>query len=242
LGIRVDVPSPRSLGPGQLAGRLPCRPVITPNPPENLDGDRVPDAVLLDYTGVECDVGTLHAAMAGTLGIEDPAIPGFGIRLIFSDLTRTVTRSATGEQLVVSWDGTRQIVGSPSNPGTQLNHTITAFRTDFTFPNGRTAQHVKNWNASFEADVAGSIDYGARLPSGTWSFDGNSTWVRNGTATYAIDLTTTTPLHYNTSCTVAPRFDAGMIVATVTRNGVTATVTIEHPACGQTLVTRTAAS
>ena len=236
-GIRIDVVDVRPVGGRTgIRGRLPCRPAISPDNPQDLDGDGVPDAVLLDFTDVECGMGDITVAMSGTLGIEDPAIPGFGVRFIFSDLSKTVSRG--DESRSVAWNGTRQIVGSPSNPGTQLTHTITNFTTDLVFPSGNTAQHTKNWNGMFVADVAGSIEHGARLPSGTWSFDGNSTWVRNESATFNVTIQTTTALHFNADCTVAPRFDAGVIVAQVTRNGETTTVTIEHTECGQKIITR----
>lgn len=238
-GIRMDVFGPGGGGsPARMLGRLPCRPVPSPANPPNLDGDRVPDAVLLDFTGVECSVGGVTVAMNGTLGIEDPAIPGFGVRFIFTDLSKTVSRDADSASKSVVWNGTRQIVGSPSNPGSQLTHTITNFTTSIVFPNGNTAEHMKNWNGAFVADVPGTIEHGSRLPSGAWTFDGNGTWVRNGTATYSVTVQTTTPLHFNADCTVAPRFDAGVIVAQVTRNGESTTVTIEHPQCGQKIITR----
>lgn len=236
-GIRVDVfDLHRGDRPASLFGRLPCRPTLIPQNPPNLDGDRVPDALLLDFSGVTCGVGDVMVTMDGTLGIEDPAIPGFGIRFIFTDLSKVVTRGDQSRSVL--WNGTRQIVGSPSNPGSQLTHTITNFTTSFVFPNGNTADHMKNWNGMFVADVAGSIQHGARFPSGTWSFDGNSTWVRNESASFNVVIQTTTPLHFNAECTVAPRFDAGVIVVQVSRNGETTTITIEHTQCGQKIITR----
>ena len=216
-----------------------CQPTVTPAQPANLDNDRVPDAVLFDFTGFDCTLGPVNVQMGGTLGIEDPAIPGFGIRFIFSDLSRIVSSTVTDRFRARTWDGTRQIVGSPNNPGSQLTHTITNFKTTFEFSNGNTGEHTKNWNGIFDADVPGSIDYGSPLPSGTWSFDGNSTWIRNMTNTFSVQVATTTPLHFNASCTVRPRFDAGVIEATVTRNGQTTLVTVEHPECGTTIITRT---
>ena len=237
-GFDVDFAEVGFSGPPTGATGV-CQPTITPAQPANLDGDRVPDAVLFDFTGFDCTLGPVNVQMGGTLGIEDPAIPGFGIRFIFSDLARTVSSTTVDRFRARTWDGARQIVGSPSNPGSQLTHTITNFKTTFEFANGNTGEHTKDWNAIFDADVPGTIDYGSPLPSGTWSFDGNSTWIRNVTNTYSVQVATTIPLHFNTDCTVRPRFDAGVIEATVTRNGQTTLVTIEHPACGTTIVTRT---
>ncbi len=75
------------------------------------------------------------------------------------------------------------------------------------------------------------------LPSGTWNIGGTSSWTR-GAATYSLTVTTSPALHYNASCTAAPRFDAGTVVIVVMRGGRSATVTIEFTACGEFTTTR----
>src|SRR5438309_438390 len=91
--------------------------------------------------------------------------------------------------------------------------------------------------STFTADAAGSIQPDARLPSGTLSIDGTSTWT-HGTNSYALTVSTNPVLHYNASCTARPKFDAGTLKTTVTRNSTTSTVTIAFTACGQYTVTR----
>ena len=156
-GIRIDVFGPRRDGPGQFFGRLPCQPTPIPADPPNLDGDRVPDALLLDFNGVECSMGGVSVVMSGTLGIEDPAVPGFGIRFIFTNLSKTVSRTDIDASRSVLWNGTRQIVGSPSNPGSQLTHTITNFTTDDLHPRRppRRRWHRRAWLRSHRRPVAG---------------------------------------------------------------------------------------
>jgi hypothetical protein len=51
-------------------------------------------------------------------------------------------------------------------------------------------------------------------------------------------VTTNPQLHFNATCTVEPRLDAGTLMAVVTKNGVTTNVTIQFTACGQYTVTR----
>ncbi len=238
-GLRLEIFQPMMGRPRQLLGRAGCHPVPSDSNPPNLDGDRVPDALLLDFSGVSCSVRDHLITLDGTLGIEDPAVPGFGLRLVFTDLNKTVALadgSRPGRS--VTWNGTRQIVGSPSNPGSQLTHTITNFNTKFAFSDGNEASHDKNWNGAFVADVPGSIQHGIRLPSGTWTFDGNSTWQRNGADGHGVSIRTLSPLHFNADCRVAPRFDSGLIEAVVSRQGTTTVITIEHPQCGQKIVTR----
>ena len=96
---------------------------------------------------------------------------------------------------------------------------------------------MRTWESIFTADVAGSIMRDALLPSGTWSVNGTSSWTR-GQRSYSLTVTTNPPLHYNASCTTAPRFDAGKLTAVVVRNSQTVTVTIEFTACGEYTVTR----
>jgi len=105
------------------------------------------------------------------------------------------------------------------------------------FRNGSTANHTRNWSATFTADVAGSITFDSPLPSGTWNLAGTSTWTR-GSRTHQVTVTTNPALHFNASCTVVPRFDAGTLTAVVTRNGTVSTVTVQFTACGQYTVTR----
>jgi len=124
-----------------------------------------------------------------------------------------------------------------SHDGTTLRSSETNFRTDYVFANRGTAEHVRTWESIFTADVAGSIVPNALLPSGTWSVNGTSSWTR-GQRSYSLTVTTNPPLHYNASCTAAPRFDAGKITAVVVRNSQTMTVTIEFTACGVYTVTR----
>ena len=106
-----------------------------------------------------------------------------------------------------------------------------------TLRDGLTATHTKNWNGTFEADVEGSLRYSAPLPAGIWSFDGNSTWAKGG-RTWSVELTTTTPIHFDPACDARPRFDAGVVRLEVSRNGATQVITIAYPECGTVVVTR----
>jgi hypothetical protein len=120
---------------------------------------------------------------------------------------------------------------------TTLRTSETNFRTDYVYGNGATAEHVRTWAVLFTADVAGSIQPNALLPSGSWTVTGTSSWTRSHSS-YSLTVTTNPPLHYNASCTTAPRFDAGTITAVVTQGTHTMTVSIQFTACGKYTVTR----
>jgi len=69
------------------------------------------------------------------------------------------------------------------------------------------------------------------------TINGSSTYT-SGTNNYSLSVSTNPPLHHNAGCTVQPRFDAGTLTASVTKNGTTSHVTIQFTACGQYTVTR----
>src|SRR5260370_30258078 len=120
---------------------------------------------------------------------------------------------------------------------TTLRTSETNFRTDYVYGNGATAEHVRTWTVLFTADVAGSIQPNALLPSGAWTVTGTSAWTR-GHSSHSLTVTTNPPLHYNASCTTAPRLDAGTITAVASRGPPTITESDQFPACAKHPVTR----
>jgi hypothetical protein len=222
-------------GPIDMGDRLGwgCMPAKSPATPVNSDADPVPDSVRLDFSGCGTTSRRGTVAYSGTIDLLDPTPKDsdFAVKLVYADFARTVTGGAGGTSSVMQ-DGSRQFLRSPS----QLQQVEHDFHTDFTFPDGSTASHVKDWSSTFTADVAGSIGRG-RLPSGTWDITGTSTWTR-GDRTYALSVTTGPDLHYNASCEGYPRFDAGKVTTVVTRAGTTSTVTVEFTGCGQYTVTK----
>ncbi|MEO8201926.1 MAG: hypothetical protein ABI679_15450, partial [Gemmatimonadota bacterium] len=214
----------------------PCTPVISPNPPINSDADAVPDSARFDFTGCSFSRGNYAFVLSGVIDILDPtgAGSGFGIRAIFTGFTSVRTFVPTSRTVTTEFNGIRQLTGDANG----LSELITDFHTDITLPARGTISHIKNWNASFTADTPGSIQPASPLPSGILNVAGTSTWARGNDERFSLTLTTS-GLHFNASCTVAPRFDAGSSTAVVTRGDQTTTVLIEHTACGQYRVTRT---
>ena len=216
----------------------PC-PAVTPMPPTNSDGDPVPDSVQLNFAGCSFSGPEYTVSLSGTIDVVDPTrtVTDHAIKWVFTDFTRSITENASGRTRSVKQNGTRLVELSAD----MLTHAETNFRTDYTFADGSTASHVRNWTSTFTADVAGSIQPDTPLPSGTWSIDGTSTWTR-GTRSYQLMVSTNPDLHYNAACTVRPKFDSGTLHVQVTRTNGTETqqmtVTIQFTACGQYTVTR----
>ncbi len=180
---------------------------------------------------------------------------GAGSRtLVFTNFEKTWQRIslATGQQITtsVTLNGTRSI----SDDGTTLQHHVygtadpatSMFQTDYVFADQSTAEHQRNWQGTFTADVASSIVPDQPLPAGMWSVTGNSTFTRNpGASNQKVWTFSTTGsgVHYNPACTSAPQFDAGTLTvqAANAQTGTTTTFTITFTACGQYTATITKA-
>ena len=218
-----------------FSGPPPCTPEVTPSPPSNSDGDAIPDSARFDFAGCAFTRGNFSFVLSGVIHIIDPtaAQAGFGIKTIFEGFTRERTFVPTSRLITAEFNGIRQLTGSPD----AIQHFISDFETRITFPLGGTVNHLKDWNATFTADVAGSIAHGQPLPSGIINVTGSSRWSRGQNEVFSMSITTT-GLHFNASCTVVPRFDAGSSMLIVTRRGETSNVLVEHTACGQYTVTR----
>ena len=222
-------------GPVSSAAATQCIPAKSPTPVVDSDQDGVPDSVRFDYAGCVISRPLSVDTLSGTIDVIDPtsATADHSVKRVFTDFKRVTVVLLSGAKSSVTNNGVRQA----SRDNTTLQSTETNFRTDYVGPRGGTAEHVRTWDVNFTADVAGSIQRDALLPSGTWSVNGTSSWTR-GDKSYSLTVTTNPALHYNSTCTAAPRFDAGKITAVVVRNSQTMTVTIEFTACGQYTVTR----
>src|SRR5438067_3903709 len=225
--------APMPGAPAMAPSSATCSPTRSPSPPTSSDGDPVPDSVRVDFTGCTFTGDGHTVTLSGSIDIVDPtpATTDRAFRTRSNAFTRTVTNS-TGTIRSVVENGVCSVV--PTADQVQLADTMT---TEYTFASGTTASHVRKWLATFAADQAGSIQMGSRLPSGTWTISGSSTYT-SGTNSYSLSVTTGDPLHYNTSCSVEPRFDSGTLTAVVTKAGVSTTVTIHFTACGQYTVVR----
>ena len=178
---------------------------------------------------------------------------GAGSRtLVFTNFEKTWERVSfvTGQEMTTSatLNGTRSI----SDDGTTLQHQVygtgdpasSFFQTDYVFADQSTAEHQRNWQGTFTADVASSIVPDQPLPAGMWSVTGNSTFTRNpGTSSQKVWTFSTTGsgVHYDPACTSAPQFDAGTLTvqAANAQTGTTTTFTIAFTACGQYTATIT---
>lgn len=213
-----------------------CAPTRTPESPADSDNDGVADSVRIDFTGCVFSFFFFETdTVRGTIDVLDPTplAADRSVERVFTELTRVRVHALGGKSTSETRNGRRRT----QRDATTLEHTETDFRTDYVFRNGGTASHVKTWTSRFTADVPGSIHPEQPLPSGAWSIGGTSSWTR-GARSYALTVTTDPPLHYDAGCSAVPRFDAGVLVAVVTRGEHMGTVRIEFTACGAYTVTR----
>jgi hypothetical protein len=212
-----------------------CVPTVAPLPVVNTDGDRAPDSIRISFANCANSYPLFTDSIKGSIDLIDPtpAVAGANIRSVFTNLMHKRVFTVSGLFTSVTLNGARLAARTPST----LQHTVTNFSTDFVFRNGATANRTRSGSSTFTADVAGTIAFDAPLPAGTWNIAGTSTWTR-GSRSHQVTVTTNPPLHFNPSCTTAPRFDAGTLTAVVTRGGNTTTVTVNFTACGTYTVTR----
>jgi hypothetical protein len=222
--------------PVQGAPGIPGAPqaCVTFSAVTNSDGDPVPDSVRVTFTNCTFVWGAVN----GMIDVIDPTpiTTDRALKTVFTDLTRSWTNPFTARTRSVKENGTRQVSGDSS----VLARSETNFITKFYFANGDSAAHARNWSAMFTADVAGTIKRDS-LPSGRWSLTGTSIW-SHGANGFSLAVSTNPQLHFNATCTVAPRFDSGTLTAVATRQNAggnaQTTVTIQFTACGQYTVTR----
>jgi len=216
------------------ADPLFCVPQSSPTPPADADSDHVPDSLRITFDN--CIVG-FHSqdTVRGTIDIIDPTptAPDRSIRQVFTDFARIFV-DRHGHTASFTVNGTREVIRDSS----EISQTSTDFRTVYKFANGDSIADLRNWAIVFTADVPGAIHRDAPLPSGALTITGSSTVTFNDSTVFALAVTTPTTLHRDATCADRPQFDAGKVVAVVTRHGATATITIEFTACGQFTVTK----
>src|SRR5437899_7244125 len=178
--------APMPGAPAMATSSASCTPTRSPSPPTNSDGDPVPDSVRIDFTGCTFTGDGHTVTVSGSIHIVDPTpvTTDRAFRIRYTDFGRSVTNSATGTTRSVVENGVRSVVGTPDQ--IQLADTM---QTDYTYASGTTASHVRTWLATFTADQAGSIQVGARLPSGDWTLAGASTYT-SGTNSFSLSVAT----------------------------------------------------
>lgn len=231
LGLRTVIPADVAALPVGAS----CTPVRSPLPIVQSDADGIPDSLRFTFTDCTFTRGVVTSSVSGTVDVVDPQplAAAFAIRFRFGDFAREQTNAQTSRTIGITWNGVRSVSGTAD----AITHEVDDFRTDFLWPNGRTAVHVVDWTGQFTADVPGTIAAREPLPAGLLQLTGTSTWARE-LRTWQVTAATPTALHYAPTCVAEPRFDAGVLQLTAERAGATTTVRITFTACGVWTVER----
>lgn len=226
--------------PGASPGMAPqfstvfCQPTVEPTPPVNSDGDRVVDSVRLTFADCVLTFRRGTDTVRGIIDVVDPTplVTDRALKLAFTDFAR-IRVDGNGLTSSITQNGSRQVIRDSAH----IELTTVDFHTDYVFRDSTTASHVRDWDILFTADSAGAIRPDAWLPSGTLTATGTSTFT-HGDKSFALDVSTPTPLHFDATCEDRPKFDTGTLVVVATRNGAASTVTITFTACGQYTLTK----
>ncbi len=216
------------------ATSLFCMPQISPTPIADADTDGVPDSVRIAFNN--CVTGfNGQDTVRGTIDVIDPTlkIHDRSIAQVFTTFDRIfVDRHGHPASITVS--GRREAI----RDSLEISQTSTDFSTIYKFADGDSVTDLRNWAIVFTADPQSAIHRDAPLPSGTLTINGSSTATFNDSTVFSLMVTTPTSLHRDATCTERPQFDAGKVIAVVSRQGATATITIAFTACGQFTVTK----
>ena len=203
-------------------------PTISPNPPVDTDGDRIPDDLTISFTLPDCSFvfrNGLTVETTGSIHITDLSPTDFGIRVVFADLNHKLTREG-GVTFESNLNGARQVLRSASQ--FELHDSTTV---DFESSEHGAAQLAKAWAVTFVADAGQTFDVMRRLPSGDLTVNGNMSRTR-GTTSHSFSVTTLTPLHHDATCTVRPAFTSGELTVVKTGPDGTVTIHIVFSGCG----------
>ncbi len=198
----------------------------------------MPDSARFDYSacGFSRAGGAVTDSLTGTIDIIDPlpVTTSLGVRRIFIDFGRKRVNTVFPlRSFSVVHNGVREWGGNADT----LGHTISNFVSVWTHPSGRVTTHEKDWVAKFTAATPGTISLLTPLPAGSFTVNGTGSW-SSLNRNFSLAISTVTPLAYDPTCTVAPRFTAGELALVVTRNTQVTNVSIVFTACGSYTVTR----
>jgi len=202
-------------------------PTLSPNPPVDTDGDRIPDDLTITFTLPDCSFSRNGATfeITGTIEVSDLSPTDFGIRVVFTDLKHKLSRDG-GAFFSSDLNGARQVLKTSSEFSLHDSTTVDLESSDHA-----AAQLAKAWVVGFVADAGQTFDGLRRLPSGDLTVNGNMSRTR-GSTTHSFAVTTVTPLHHDATCTERPSFTAGELTIVKTGPDGTVTIHIVFSGCG----------
>lgn len=237
--------APVYLGP-PVGPRMPiidCL-VIEPFPPEDPDADGVPTRLSLSFDPDPCTIrhGGVALQFSGSVKVGDPVpnVAGYDLEEVIDNFSHAFVLP-NGRAFRFVRNGTRSV----RHDDNLLNARERLGSTHIN-PGGVAHHAGADWELQFRGDQ--SIEFQQPIPSGhlaiegTWLFamgrPGTDAASDRGRRSRMFNVTTTTPLAYDASCTDARpllRFTEGQIHKTLIHNGEPrAVIVITWTGCGET--------
>jgi hypothetical protein len=218
--------------PTQLAPYGAAEACVGPSNPGDADGDGVPDDAEYILTAPPCrfqDIRGTTLDLVGRLQVQDPdpeaGGAGFGYEATLVNLRSTFTGKDADHSYAVTRNGTRVLTGTTA--GLQLVTDLQLLRT---FPGLSDAAVDQQWSVGFAPDAPLHINQ--PVSSGALEVTGTLNWTR-GAESFALAVTTPTPIHFDASCDGAQRFDAGELHAAGDFGDLTGYVRVRWSDCGK---------
>lgn len=215
--------SPMSHVPG-----LPDCATINPNPPEDADGDGIPDDATITF---DCHRAVRGGTFdhTGELRIQDTNPENA------FDLTETLTNIvwAFTDNNHGAWTFSATRNGTRSRSGTADGATLSEDMTIVRSRPGKDDATIhRAGTVTFTPAEGSTLAMHQPLPSGTFTVEGSQSWER-GTESFSFTVTTVTPLAYNAACTLThQRIEAGQLRFDATVNGHTGYLLLTWTSCG----------
>ena len=206
---------------------MPSCITVTPNPLVDTDGDGIPDTAST-VAGANCQFteDSVTFSIAGSLIEGDPTPTVADADYMATANNLTIGFSGDGDSATVGLNGTATVTETSGSLSQNNNLTLTLVSSGADTVN---ATYAQNWMATFT--FTGSTLLGSQqLPSGTLNITGTTNYNGNG-KTYALAVSTPTPLTYSPSCGTSSQITAGVVQATFSGTSGSDYVTLTWTGC-----------
>jgi hypothetical protein len=210
-----------------VRGGMPSCIVQTPASPVDQDGDGIPDTLTLT-AGAGCTFAndSVTISVSGSIDLGDPT-PTTADADYVSTVNNLVFGVATGaDTATIGLNGTATVTettGSLSEAN-QLTLNLTSNGTQ-----AINASFAQNWMSVFTFTGA-QLTANAGLPAGSLSVTGTTNYT-SSTSSFALAVSTLTPLSYDPTCNTMSQITAGEVKAVFSGTTKTAFVTVTWSGC-----------
>lgn len=211
-------------------GNAPSCVTASPNPPTDTDGDGIPDTVTITAQPnctFQPDSGSSFTLSISGSMIEGDPTPTVADADYMATVNNLVLGFSSGsDSATIGLSGTAQVTettGSLSE-GNQLTLTLASTGTDTV-----NAAYAQNWMATF-AYSGGTLLGSGGLPAGTLTITGTTNYTGNGKS-FALAMSTPTPLTYDPTCQTNSQITAGVMQATFSGTNGADYVTLTWTGC-----------